>query len=83
MPYRCVRAIKCMNLVWIDLVHLSNRLPPTPAPKRDASLAKVRQAFEEQRTTLPEQQQVLTALVQEYTKLLTLQREYQQLVEES
>lgn len=71
------------QLIDARLTQLSKELAGMPTSERDAGLAKARQALEEQRAALREQQQVLTALVQEHTKLLTLQRQYKQRVEES
>jgi small-conductance mechanosensitive channel len=62
---------------------LSGALQAMAAPQRQAELAKVRQALEEQRAALREQQQVLAALVQEHTRLLTLHREYKRLLDDS
>ena len=71
------------QLVDSQLLKLSAALTDMTPSQREASLAKARQVLDEQRAALREQQQVLTALVQDHTKLLALQREYTQLVEES
>jgi len=53
----------------------------TPA-QREAQLARLGKALEEQKAALREQQQTLRALVQEQMKLLTLRRGYKRLLEE-
>jgi hypothetical protein len=54
----------------------------TPA-QREVQLARVRKVLEEQKAALREQRKVLTDLLQEQTKLLTLRREYKRLLDES
>jgi potassium efflux system protein len=53
----------------------------TPA-QREAQLARLGKALEEQKVALREHQQTLRALVQEQMKLLTLRRGYKRLLEE-
>lgn len=51
--------------------------------QRAAELLELRQALDAQKTALREQQQVLTAFVQALNRLLTLHREYRQLLDDS
>ena len=53
-----------------------------PAAQREAQLARVQKALDEQKAALREHKQILNALVQEQTKLLTLRREYKRILEE-
>src|SRR4029453_12165458 len=47
-----------------------------PAAQREEQLARVQKVLDEQKAALRERKQILDALVQEQTKLLTLRREY-------
>lgn len=58
------------------------RAPGTPE-QRQAARTSLRQTIDAQKAALHEQQQALTALVQETTRLLALHREYRQLLENS
>jgi len=53
-----------------------------PAAQREVQLARVQKVLDEQKAALRERRQILDALVQEQTKLLTLRREYKRLLEE-
>ena len=48
----------------------------------EAQRARVQKVFDEQKAALRERKQILDALVQEQTKLLTLRREYKRILEE-
>ena len=57
-------------------------LQTLPTAQREAQLTRVQKAFDEQKAALRERKQILDALVQEQTKLLTLRRDYKRLLEE-
>jgi potassium efflux system protein len=52
------------------------------ATQRDAKLASLQQALDEQKAALREQQQALAALVQDLTRLITLHRERKRLLDD-
>jgi small-conductance mechanosensitive channel len=65
------------------MVGLRAALQSLPAQPHAAEVAKVRQALDEQKAALREQQQVLAELIQDHTRLLVLQREYKHLLDDS
>ena len=62
--------------------HSAQRLKETFSNNQAVPI-DVRQAFDEQKTALREQQQVLAMTAQAYTTLLSLHREYRQLLDDS
>jgi small-conductance mechanosensitive channel len=60
----------------------ASRLEDVPPKQREAEIARFRKALTEQRTALREQQQVLSSLVQDTTRLLALHREYLRLLDD-
>ncbi len=64
------------------LADLTVLLSLASAEEQEAAVTEVRQLLDEQRAALRDQQQTLTALVQEVTKLLTLHREYKRQLDE-
>ncbi len=65
------------------LAELETALQALTPEQRHADMTTVRQALDERKAALRDQQQVLTELTQGVTKLLTLHRDYLQLLEES
>ncbi|MDH3602771.1 MAG: mechanosensitive ion channel, partial [Candidatus Tectomicrobia bacterium] len=70
--------------------HAATRLAAVPEPTQDTSsvqgthtLTQLQTTFDEQKAALRAQQQVLTALVQDQSGLITMHREYQRLLDDS
>ncbi|GIX47258.1 MAG: hypothetical protein KatS3mg131_1469 [Candidatus Tectimicrobiota bacterium] len=69
--------------VEVRLQELLSQLGAMAPEKREARLARVREAFAAQKAALREQQQVLATLTQDLTKLITLHRERKRLLDDS
>ena len=66
------------------LSQLKAAFPDTlPTPQRDTAVAEMRTLYDEQKAAWRDQQQVLTALVQEMTQLIGLQEGYQYQLDDS
>src|SRR5439155_16095995 len=61
---------------------VATALRTLPATQREVQLARVQKVLDEQKAALRERKQILEALVQEQTKLLTLRRDYKRILEE-
>jgi len=65
------------------LRHVLSAMAMMAIGQREAEIARLHKALDEQKATLRECKQTLTALVQEQTKWLTLRRDYRRILEEA
>ena len=65
------------------LAKLEAQLQSLPVAQRSAELTKIHQELEAQKTALRAQQQVLSTLMQDTTKLFSLHRDYRRLLDDS